>query len=234
MAAEQRYSCLRGCPSAPSRGSAVTHPAFFRRDSHGVQHRGHLRQAPEASVPRCEPSQLSRRCCLQTCSREPDLPAWLTGPLPTLLHPIRVSGLAWAHSPSVMLPCRGNADPWVDIWHQRWMLQQRVAKPNAQPKPRPRTIGSHVAPCLLGLEEPPTTPAVPSPSRAASSSPSVLVRLQGTLHRATPPPAGFLLRTHETLTGTGPALSRRGIFAVFIVHPRDYIFLYLRAQPLQS
>lgn len=129
---------LAAAPAHPAGAQQSHTPPSFSGTHTGVQHKEAIskRGPPEARVPRCERSQLSRGCCLQTCGREPDLPAWLTGPLPTL-HPIRVSGLAFGRSPSsVMLPDRVTLTRGLasgirgGSYSKQWPLP-RTAKPRA-------------------------------------------------------------------------------------------------------
>lgn len=107
----------RGCPSAPSRGAAVTHPAFFGGTHIGVQHReAHLQaRPPEPVCPReLAPAVAVGAVCRRAAGSLTCLPGSLA-PLPTL-HPIRVSGLAFGRTPSsVDAALPGNADPWADL-----------------------------------------------------------------------------------------------------------------------
>ena len=70
--------------------------------------------------------------------------------------------------------------------------------------------GTHV-PVLafMGLEEPPSMCRVPLSSMAKSSSPSILVRLQESLHRGSSTPARFIIKDSQNpLQTPGPTPSR--------------------------
>ena len=73
---------------------------------------------------------------------------------------------------------------------------------------------------------------------AKSSPPSVLVRLQESLHRVNSTPARFLVKNiQKPQQAPGPPLQEGFyvfVFPVFTVHPYDRIFLNLRTQPLYT
>ena len=78
-------------------------------------------------------------------------------------------------------------------------LFQTVPFPIHSKTQRQLSCGTHAAVlALTGLEEPPTACGVPLASRAKSSPPSVLVRLQENLHRGNSTPVESLLRTLKT------------------------------------
>ena len=67
----------------------------------------------------------------------------------------------------------------------------------------------------MGLEEPPTACGVPLFSMVKSSLPSVLGKLQESLHKGNSTLQGFLLRTHKLSSGAPGPLLQGGVFFFF-------------------
>ena len=74
-------------------------------------------------------------------------------------------------------------------------------------------------PVFIGLEEPPTECGVPLSFTAKSMPPSVLVKLQGSLHKCNATPAEFFIKDLQTpLEVPGPPLQGRDLLGVYSPH----------------
>ena len=102
------------------------------------------------------------------------------------------------------------------LWQQ--LRSHHITKPTQwQVSP-----GTHVAVlALTGLEETPTACGLSLSFMAKSSPPSVLVKLQESLHRGNSTLMGFLLKTYKTPQRCLAHPFKEVMFLAFTAHPHD-------------